>query len=264
MARVMGATERLPKRGRNDYFNYDFVQDADVLEAVRNAMASVNLALFVSLEQYAREDNRTIAEFVITFADGDTGAIHPVSWAAEAQDKGDKGLNKAATAAVKYCLLKTFLIPTGDDDPDAGGDAPSKPRRQPRQQSDNRNRPLAPDVLKGKLHTTAANKPTTHQALATPGQKGLVTSKLNECFAPAEDADGKRHAVTDWLFGKTSAKELTMAEAGAVLDWLLDKDADEGTYDLHPKASQEAEAVYREAMKDADQSELELEEAPAE
>lgn len=138
-----------------------------------------------------------------------------------------------------------------------------EPRRKHRPQSQkasNGNRPLAPDVLKGKLQTTVANKPDVHQEnSSTPGQRGLVLHKLEECFAPADDATDKRHAVTGWLFGKPSSKDWTMAEAGALLDWLLDKDADEGTYDLHPSAAAEAEAVYREAMKDAGQGEMELE-----
>jgi len=137
MAQAMRSIARIPKRGHNDYFNYDFVLDADVLDAVRRAMAEVDLALFVSLDSHERHENRTIAAFTLTFADGDTGATQIVHWSGEAADKGDKGLSKAATSAVKYCLLKTFLISTGDEDPDASGEtdvADTGAKNLPRQQ----------------------------------------------------------------------------------------------------------------------------------
>jgi|GEM_PF-4547377 len=54
-----------------------------------------------------------------TLACGDTGATITTRWTGEAADSQDKGINKAATAALKYWLLKTFLISTGDEDPDA-------------------------------------------------------------------------------------------------------------------------------------------------
>jgi hypothetical protein len=39
----------------------------------------------------------------------------------EGQDAGDKGPYKAMTGAQKYALMKTFMIPTGDD-PEADED----------------------------------------------------------------------------------------------------------------------------------------------
>lgn len=128
-----------------------------------------------------------------------------------------------------------------------------------RPKSTNGSRPLSPGKLKSFLVSKAEGKPETHQtAVATPGQKGLVAGKLAECFAPADDADQKRRSVLLWLWGDDSVKDLTMAAAGATLDWLLDKNADEGTYDLHPAAPQEAQAVLKEALKEAGQQELEL------
>lgn len=118
-------------------------------------------------------------------------------------------------------------------------------------------RPYTPRYLQSKLIQQAEGKPATHQnAKATPGQRGLVAGKLSECFAPADDADDKRHLVLEWLVGDESTDSLTMAIAGAILDWLLDKDADEGTYDLHPAAPAEAQAVWKAALEEAGQQAL--------
>lgn len=53
----------------------------------------------------------------------DAGAVHPPldvevksQWFGQGQDTGDKGAQKAYTNALKNCLLKTFLIATGEDD----------------------------------------------------------------------------------------------------------------------------------------------------
>jgi hypothetical protein len=48
----------------------------------------------------------------------------------EAADHSDKASNKAMTAALKYCLIQTFLIPTADGEQDAhlpDGPASSEP-----------------------------------------------------------------------------------------------------------------------------------------
>ncbi len=47
--------------------------------------------------------------------DVDSGESHVSTAYGQGQDKGDKGVYKAATGAEKYFLLKTFLIATGDD-----------------------------------------------------------------------------------------------------------------------------------------------------
>jgi hypothetical protein len=127
MARVMGRLERIPKRGFNPHFKYEFVTDSDVLDAVRTAMAAEGMCLFVSMDGLQQDDKRTVANFKFTFADGESGQAMTVNWIGEAIDTQDKGIAKAATSALKYCLLKTFLMSTGDD-PDSDSDGPVPPR----------------------------------------------------------------------------------------------------------------------------------------
>lgn len=137
MVRVMAAMGRIPKRGRNTHFNYDFVTDADVLDTVRTAMIAEGIAFFVSFDEAERRDGKvTVGKFTLTFADSETGQTYDVHWVGEGQDTQDKGAAKAATSAVKYALLKTFMISTGDavDDPDSSSsnNAPTRKRQQRR------------------------------------------------------------------------------------------------------------------------------------
>lgn len=113
-ARVMQQLSRLPKSGTNTHFKYAFATDSDVLDAIRSKMAEEQLSLAVSMLEVFRQGDITTAKFEMTLCDGETGETDTVCWFAEAQDKGDKGINKCSTAAVKYYLLKNFLLSTGD------------------------------------------------------------------------------------------------------------------------------------------------------
>jgi hypothetical protein len=84
LAEVSEAVSRVPKRGHNDFHNYDYAYESDILEAVRSD-------------------------------DGVTGETLDYPWMGWGVDPGDKGGYKAITGAEKYFLMKTFLIPTGDD-----------------------------------------------------------------------------------------------------------------------------------------------------
>lgn len=132
LARVMHQLGRIPKTGYNKHFEYAFATDADISDAIRSKLAEEKVAFFAEMltsdqETITRETKygpkttyRTVATFAFTFADGETGATMTTKWSGESLDEQDKGLNKAATAALKYFLLKTFILSTGDpkDDPD--------------------------------------------------------------------------------------------------------------------------------------------------
>ena len=60
----------------------------------------------------------TIVHAAFTLVDTATGETLSQSSYGEANDTGDKGVNKAGTAATKYFLMKLFLV-SDKDDPDA-------------------------------------------------------------------------------------------------------------------------------------------------
>lgn len=130
LAEVMGAVTRLEKRGFNSHYKYKFATDADVSDLIRAELSQRRVSFRASLVHYERSGTKSICHFEMRFVDGDTGAEEKALWIAEADDKQDKGINKAATAAVKYYLLKTFLISTGDE-PDADAEGPVQSKREP-------------------------------------------------------------------------------------------------------------------------------------
>ena len=218
MARVMGKLEWLPKNGFNKHFKYAFVTDADVVDAVRTAMSAEGLALFVSMDSVQQEGKHTIASFTITFADGESGATKSIHWVGEANDTQDKGLAKAATSAIKYALLKTFLISTGDD-PDSDNDGPVEGEQAPKKKSVPKKKPIS------------KKNPVPIQPNQERGPKAVKIWLLAEALKlkqrPLNDEDIKqlapllngilggddaRKAWLKWTFNIDSIKELTGAQ----------------------------------------------------
>ncbi len=152
MAQVIGAMNRVPKNGRNSFHKYDYATESDIMDAVRASLSEVGVSIFPSVgevEVSAADPNDrggpvTTVELLVTFVH-ESGEAMTTRWYGQGQDKTDKGYYKAYTGAMKYCLLKTFLMSTGDD-PEAtdgegqstrgGSSQPRKPaqKSKPRQQ----------------------------------------------------------------------------------------------------------------------------------
>lgn len=121
LAEVMAVVERIPKRGRNAFHGYDYATEADIVTAIRSELASRHVMVFPAITGTTREavgeKGQVLTQLTMefTFMDGESGATITRPWLGAGTDKEDKGAYKAMTGGEKYFLLKTFLIPTGDD-----------------------------------------------------------------------------------------------------------------------------------------------------
>ncbi len=138
LVKVMGGIGHIPKRGRNDFFGYDYATEADVADAVRTALVAEGVVMIPSIadvrerEVLTRKNQKEIVTTVtldVTFIDADSGQTFTFQMAGAGQDGGDKGIMKAVSAAVKYAQLKALSLPTGDD-PEAD-DGPDRVAAQP-------------------------------------------------------------------------------------------------------------------------------------
>lgn len=136
IAEVMGQVDRIPKTGRNEFHNYSYVEEAEIVERIRPLMAKAGLVCIPSQgERTAVEvETKSGSTFITcirhTFRIVDTEDASEVRiyvWG-EGQDTMDKGSYKAFTGAQKYCLLKLFQISTGDD-PERDGSQGRQARR---------------------------------------------------------------------------------------------------------------------------------------
>ncbi|MHC4258203.1 MAG: ERF family protein [Planctomycetota bacterium] len=118
--KVVKLVQGIRKTGYNDYDEYAFVEEAEVVRVLRSALTEAGLSLSVSASEILRSDaiatgtNYTL-KMTFTLTDTETGYAEVIPWLAMGADAGDKALYKAYTSGVKYFLLKTFLLPTDDD-----------------------------------------------------------------------------------------------------------------------------------------------------
>jgi hypothetical protein len=126
----------IEKAERNAHFGYNYTGEGQVLAALRGRLAERNILLITSVStcvpEYG-EGGHGVYVCVTTrhkFMDGETGEELELQGAGLGWDSGDKGVYKAITGAVKYVLMKNFLITDGQD-PESGEQR--KPAAEPGQ-----------------------------------------------------------------------------------------------------------------------------------
>lgn len=130
LAAVMAAVERVPKNGENKFHGYKYATEADLSDAVRSNLAKHGVMLVPSVESLEWREVETkrgkerIATLRVKFTATDGATQIEFTVIGEGQDPGDKATYKAMTGAMKYALLKLFLIPTGDDPEREDDEAP--------------------------------------------------------------------------------------------------------------------------------------------
>lgn len=168
LAEVMQAVERVPKRGRNEFHKYDYATEADIVAVVRLELARRGVMLFPAIVGESRVpvgdkgSVLTALDMEFEFVDGVTGETIKKSWKGYGTDKEDKGGYKAMTGGEKYFLLKTFLMPTGDDP-----EADEKPSRRDRAATPTPVTPPGFDGWLADMEATASEGPAALKAAWT-------------------------------------------------------------------------------------------------
>ena len=124
----------IQKRGYNERYDYNYVAAADIAGAVGDILAELGVIVIprletISYEPHApgRTDSVRVARVIMayTFTDENSAEEVTARVAGEGLDVGDKASYKAMTGALKYALLQTFLLATGDDPEDERADSRS-------------------------------------------------------------------------------------------------------------------------------------------
>lgn len=115
MARVLERVGRVKKNGKNSHHGYDYVTEADLVDAVRGHLAQEGVMVFTTVAEHTVNGSTATVTLELEFVDGESGDAYKTQWVGQGQDKQDKAYYKAYTGAMKYALMKTFLISTGDD-----------------------------------------------------------------------------------------------------------------------------------------------------
>jgi len=128
-AEVRRRLDYVQKRGHNERHNYSYVTAADLAGSVGDILAELGVVVIPQLQSISTEPPRNsserIARIVMNyrFVDARSGEELTVRVAGEGADAGDKAPYKAMTGALKYALLQSFLLATGDDPEDERADS---------------------------------------------------------------------------------------------------------------------------------------------
>lgn len=96
--------------------NYKAISEEKVTSAVRVSMAKNGLTLIPIEQTHEREGNLSIVNVKYKLTNIDNPQeFEIIASTGTGVDTQDKGVGKAMTYAFKYALLRSFMIPTGED-----------------------------------------------------------------------------------------------------------------------------------------------------
>jgi hypothetical protein len=112
---AMAESGYVQKTGRNEYHQYSYASEADLMESLRPALVKHGLMLIPDIQRTDIQGTRTFVYIDYTLCHTSGATFGPIGGIGEGMDKGDKALYKAITGAHKYMYYKLFAIATGDD-----------------------------------------------------------------------------------------------------------------------------------------------------
>lgn len=152
-----------------------------------------------------------------------------------------------------------------DETPATALPAPRKQAAKPGKdvmQNNGHERPFDAEVLREKMAALVDHfqgKIERGEAVSKESDGFVISNHIELVWAGDKNAAEKRHLVTRYLIGKESVKEFSDAEKLAFKHWLkITKDEVTGEWVHCKEAGIEAMSVYRQAMIDAGQTELDL------
>lgn len=201
LRKALAAKGTLQKGGYNAFDRYTYFSEAQYKALFEELMPAHGLELTSS--ELAHEDfdgtdkqafgRRVTVAFCLSDTETGFGEVSMIS--GEGMDKGDKGIYKAYTGALKYYLANTFMVATGDD-PEQ--DSPQqKPAQKPAKQEPPKQTPQA--------------SPKHLQAVGEARKKALAAGVSDQ-----QMFDALQHAI-----GPKASRDYTEAEAAravAIID----------------------------------------------
>jgi hypothetical protein len=200
LARVMAEVGHVGKERKNQQQGYTFRGIDDVMAAVQQVLAKHGVVVVPQVIERERDEGTTKSGGKMThvrflvdhhfFAeDGSSVVARTVG---EAMDTADKSSNKAMSAALKYALVETLMIPTYEADRDTEEETPEMHRAQPAQQPQRQPPPRPP------VQGQAAANPLAN---ATPEdlRAEIGLAKTVDDIKKLSQVIGKGHALREEL-----------------------------------------------------------------
>ena len=137
LATIMAAVEAVGKSRRNQVQGFNFRGIEDIMDAMHPIFAEHKVFVLSSVVDQKTEERQTksggnliyrILTVDVSFVSGEDGSRETVRVVGEGMDSGDKAANKAMSAALKYAITQTLILPFAQVDGDADSPPPSTPK----------------------------------------------------------------------------------------------------------------------------------------
>lgn len=194
LAKVMAAVGAVGKSRKNTQQGYQFRGVDDVVAHVQDVMASCGVVCVPRVvererEMVATKSGGTMASVRLlvehTFYAAEDGSSVTCTTLGEAMDSGDKASNKAMSAALKYALVETLLIPTYEVDRDTEEQSPEM-GSDPQQERKTERRPAT-------VHQFPAKPPSPWEVRINEAQTMAALTAIGVELAKEPKAVGDAH-----------------------------------------------------------------------
>jgi len=148
---VQHEVHRILKLGENEnQGNFKYVYERDVIAEVKPILKKHKLLLLpikVINSELTEDHKKVKLDMEITLLNVENiKESYTTPWSMNAADKADKATTKALTMALKFYLLKTFMVETAEPDPDGENGAEEKEKKGSKKQS--KPKPQSVDTIK--------------------------------------------------------------------------------------------------------------------
>lgn len=253
MAYIMANMGSQKPEGKNPHFRYAYWSTDQVTGYFRSMFGRLGISFTADVESWDIREHQTAKEgrsylttvlVRYTLTDTDTGDMTSGVGIGQGDDPGDKGSNKAMAGALKYWLLKTFLM--GGEDAEA--DENTDKRAEAPERREERPVTVGPSNIEGIGRGGRANMATEAQIrqmrlLARdlhwlPDEISLqVDEILGEEYEMPEDVADKGPAILRRLEG------LSADDAGKVITAMVER-RDAATENKEPSDDPYADGPY--------------------
>jgi hypothetical protein len=137
LAAIMAAVDAVGKERRNSGQGFQYRGIEDVMDALHPIFAEHKVFILSTVKSERTEERATmkggqliyrVLTVDVAFVSGEDGSREVVTVIGEGMDSGDKAANKAMSAALKYALTQTLILPYGQVDGDQETPPDSKPK----------------------------------------------------------------------------------------------------------------------------------------
>lgn len=230
LCEVMAKVKYIQKLGRNSQQSYNYATEADVADALRGELAERNVFIFpsmvknervklerVNIKGEVRTSYATDLEMEWTFVDGDTGEQRTCRIPGCSESPGDKGVYVAMTGSEKYLLMKSFLIPTGDD--------PENDANEPKGSKEEAQAVGKAKVAELKKKANAPERVAALFYVDPPEQNGHFSEFLNirEYIADHQEQEDSLRMLFTSCGAKKTKTETVLVPTGEKFQFLLEK-----------------------------------------